>query len=130
MKKEKLEEVYSNNINFNKIIKTNINNSYKNKSKKIFSISKKIFDSKLWRKKIIKEFKTYINDDNFYDKNKRTKKELKSKCYEKYEKKRKELMILDKQKKMEEIKKNIKEQLKKKKKDKKFMKKKLYWLYF
>ena len=45
---------------------------------------------------------------------------------EKYEKKRKELMILDKQKKMEEIKKNIKEQLKRKKKDKKFMKKKLY----
>ena len=77
-------------------------------------------------KKIIKEFKTYINDDNFYDKNKRTKKELKSKMNEKYEKKRKELMILDKQKKMEEIKKNIKEQLKKKKKDKKFMKKKLY----
>ena len=35
-------------------------------------------------------------------------------------------MILDKQKKMEEIKKNITEQLKKKKKDKKFMKKKLY----
>ena len=90
MKKEESEEVSSsNNINFNKINKTNINNSYKNKSKKIFSISKKIFNSKLWRKKIIKEFKTYINDDNFYDKNKRTKKELKSKMNEKYEKKRK-----------------------------------------
>ena len=108
MKKEKLEEVYSNNINFNKIIKTNINNSYKNKSKKIFSISKKIFDSKLWRKKIIKEFKTYINDDNFYDKNKRTKKELKSKMNEKYEKKEKNWWYWINKKKWKKLKKILK----------------------
>ena len=56
MKKEKLEEVYSNNINFNKIIKTNINNSYKNKSKKIFSISKKIIRN-FHEKKLLKNLK-------------------------------------------------------------------------
>ncbi len=105
MKKEKLEEVYSNNINFNKIIKTNINNSYKNKSKKnIFDIKKKFLSRNFDDKKIIKEFKTYNNnfinnlninenkkfiDANFYNKNKMTNKEMKSKMNEKYEKKEK-----------------------------------------
>ena len=122
LKKEESEEgSSSNNINFNKINKTNSNNSYKNKSKKnIFDIKKKFLSRNFDDKKIIKEFKTYNNnfinnlninenkkfiDANFYNKNKMTNKEMKSKMNEKYEKlkKRKELMILDKQKKMEEI---------------------------
>ena len=41
------------------------------------------------KKKLLKNLKHILIDDNFYDKNKRTKKELKSKMNEKYEKKEK-----------------------------------------
>ena len=134
--KESEEISYSNN---NKINKSNDSNKIKNKKfmenikKKIFSRNNYLFN---------KEIKTYNNNTcdtnenrkkiifqgNIWNKQKISNREMKLKIDEKYEKlkKRKEYMILDKERKIEEIKeRNMKEQLKKEKeRQKKYQEKK------
>ena len=134
--KESEEISYSNN---NKINKSNDSNKIKNKKfmenikKKIFSRNNFLFN---------KEIKTYNNNTcdtnenrkkiifqgNIWNKPKISNREMKLKIDEKYEKlkKRKEYMILDKERKIEEIKeRNMKEQLKKEKeRQKKYQEKK------
>ena len=134
--KESEEISYSNN---NKINKSNDSNKIKNKKfmenikKKIFSRNNYLFN---------KEIKTYNNNTcdtnenrkkiifqgNIWNKPKISNREMKLKIDEKYEKlkKRKEYMILDKERKIEEIKeRNMKEQLKKEKeRQKKYQEKK------
>ena len=134
--KESEEISYSNN---NKINKSNDSNKIKNKKfmenikKKIFSRNNYLFN---------KEIKTYNNNTcdtnenrkkiifqgNIWNKPKISNREMKLKIDEKYEKlkKRKEYMILDKERKIEEIReRNMKEQLKKEKeRQKKYQEKK------
>ena len=131
----KNKESEENSFSNNKI--NNSNDSY-NKKKKILllNIKNSFFsrnDDKNRKTYLFnKQFKTYnynnINtlgnkkkiffEGNIWNKNKISNKEMKDKIQEKYErlKKRKEKMILDKERKMEEIKeRNIKEQIKKEK---------------
>ena len=135
--KESEEISYSNN---NKINKSNDSNKIKNKKfmenikKKIFSRNNFLFN---------KEIKTYNNNTcdtnenrkkiifqgNIWNKPKISNREMKLKIDEKYEKlkKRKEYMILDKERKIEEIKeRNINEQCKKEKERQKIYQEKKY----
>ena len=144
-KKEESEEISYSNNNLNKII--NNSDSYKNKKNKksIFDIKKKYISRNNEDKKIFfKEFNTYNNNNNLnrlenkrkiffegniWNKEKLSDKEMNLKIKEKYEKlkQRKELMILDKERKMEEIKeRNIKEQIKKEKERQKIYQEKKY----
>ena len=138
--KESEEISFSHN---NKINSSN-NDSYRNKNKKlVINFKKNIFSRNNNNILFNKESKTYNNNicntvenkkknffiGNIWNKQKLSNKEMKIKINEKYEKlkRRKEYMILDKERRIEEIKeRNINEQFKKEKERQKIYQEKKY----